>query len=181
MLAEEIRARLAVEVERLRTVAPDVAWVARDNIHLTLKFLGSVETACLDTVTRALLTAAAGVDPFDVGLRGLGGFPSPARPRVIWAGLGDGAAATAALARRVDGALATLGFLREARAFSAHVTLGRVRTPRCNRTLAQALAGGGDFGRQRVDRLVLMRSQLSSRGARYTELVAAPLGPGGPG
>lgn len=128
-----------------------------------------------------MLAGAAEVAPFDVGLRGLGGFPSPARPRVIWAGLGDGVAAAAALARRVDGALATLGFPREARAFSAHVTLGRVRAPRLNRPLARALAGGGDLGRQRVDRLVLMRSELSPRGARYTALAEALLGPGAPG
>ena len=181
MLAEDVRARLALQVERLRAVAPAVAWVARDNVHLTLKFLGSVETARLDVVSRALLAAAAAVEPFEIGLRGLGGFPSPARPRVIWAGLDDGAAATAALAREVDGALAALGFPPEARAFSAHVTLGRVRAPRANRGLTEMLARGGDLGRQRVDRLVLMRSQLSSRGARYTELVEAPLGPGASG
>ena len=181
MLAPDIRARLAAEVERLRAVAGDVAWVARDSVHLTLKFLGAVEPARLDAVTAALAAVAAGAGPFDIGLRGLGGFPSPTRPRVLWAGLGEGVAAAAALARGVDGALAPLGFPREARVFSAHVTLGRVRTPRPNRPLAEALASGGDLGRQRVDRLVLMRSELSPRGARYTELVAVPLGPGAPG
>ena len=180
MLADDIRARLAAKVARLRAVAPDVAWVARDSVHLTLKFLGGVETTRLAAVTAALVAAAARADPFDIGLSGLGGFPSPERPRVIWAGLGEGVAATAALAHAVDGALATLGFPRETRAFSGHVTLGRVRAPRSNRPLAEALASGGEFGRQRVDRLVLMRSELSARGARHTELGAAPLGSGAP-
>jgi 2'-5' RNA ligase len=81
----------------------------------------------------------------------------------------------------VDGALASLGFPPETRVFSAHVTLGRVRAPRANPRLAEALASGEVFGRQRVDRLVLMRSDLSPRGARYTELDGAPLGSGGPG
>jgi 2'-5' RNA ligase len=181
VLADEIRARLAVEVDRLRAVAPEVAWVARDNLHITLKFLGGVDTARLGDVTAALVSAASGMSLFDVGLRGLGGFPSSTRPRVLWAGLDEGAVPTAALAGRVDGALASLGFPPETRVFSAHVTLGRVRAPRANPRLAEALTRGGVFGRQRVDRLVLMRSDLSPRGARYTELDGAPLGSGGPG
>jgi 2'-5' RNA ligase len=162
-------------------VAPEVAWVARDNVHLTLKFLGAVEAARLEAVAGALAAAAARAAPFDLGLDGLGGFPSSRRPRVIWAGLGEGVAATAALAREVDVALAGLGFPREPREFSAHVTLGRVRVPRSNRPLADALTGSGELGRQRVEHVVLMRSDLSPRGARYTELVAAPLGAGAPG
>ncbi len=113
-------------------------------------------------------------------MRGLGAFPTPTRPRVIWAGVDEGAAQAATLARRVDEALVALGFAPEPRAFAAHVTLGRVRAPRANPRLAEALAASGTFGRQRVDRLVLMRSQLSPRGARYTELAAAPLAAGAP-
>jgi len=77
----------------------------------------------------------------------------------------------------VDAALAGLGFEREPRAFSPHVTLGRVRVPRRDPALADALlAGEGrEFGRLSVERVTLMRSDLSSRGARYTELAAARL------
>ncbi len=170
-----------MEVERLRPLARDVAWVARDNVHLTLRFLGDVEAARRDAAARALSDAAAGCGCFDLSVRGLGAFPTPTRARVVWAGVDDGAAQAAALARRVDDALAALGFAREPRAFAAHVTLGRVRTPRANPHLAEALAASGTFGRQRVNRLVLLRSQLSPRGARYTELAAAPLAAGAPG
>jgi 2'-5' RNA ligase len=176
----EIRERLAAEVERLRPVAGDVAWVARDNVHLTLKFLGGVEATRLDAVAGALTDAAAGCRAFDLTVRGLGAFPSPTRPRVLWAGVDEGAVQAATAARRVDEALAPLDFAPEARAFTAHVTLGRLRVPRASPRLAEALPAGGTFGRQRVDRLALMRSQLSPRGARYTELLAAPLAAGPP-
>ena len=88
---------------------------------------------------------------------------------MIWAGL-EPAGALAALAGQVDRALGALGVPRESRPFAAHVTLGRVREPRRNPALAAALGRAADFGRLRVERVSLMRSELHPRGARYTEL-----------
>jgi 2'-5' RNA ligase len=166
---------LAAEADRLRPHAPGVAWVARDNLHVTLKFLGGVEATRLDAVTVTLASAVAGCPAFDVSLGGLGAFPSPSRPRVLWAALAEGAATARDLAGRIDVALHALGFARETRPFSAHVTLGRVRAPGANRPLAGALAAGTPAGRQAVHHASLMRSDLSPRGARYTELAALPL------
>jgi 2'-5' RNA ligase len=100
---------------------------------------------------------------------------------VLWAGIGEGAAAAADLAGRIDTALEPLGWAPQTRPFSAHVTLGRVRAPRAARRLAAALAAGTPAGRQPVTHVALMRSVLSPRGARYTELAALPLAatPGG--
>jgi RNA 2',3'-cyclic 3'-phosphodiesterase len=175
-----VRQCLATEVERLKPLTRDVAWVGRDNFHVTLKFLGGVEASRLDAVAAALADAGRASGPFDLAVSDLGAFPSRTRPRVLWAGIDDGAAATAALASHVDRVLAPLGFPPEGRVFSAHVTLGRVRVPRPNPRLAEALSGGA-FGRQRVARLSLMRSELSPRSARYTELVAVPLQTGSAG
>jgi 2'-5' RNA ligase len=94
---------------------------------------------------------------------------------VFWAGIDAGAAPAAALAARVDEGLEALGFKREARAFSPHVTLGRVRQPHAQPRLAEALVSTMSYGRVEVASISLMRSDLSPRGARYTELAAAPL------
>ena len=145
-----------------------------------MKFLGGVEATRLDAIAEALKGAAVRCRPFELSVSGLGAFPTPARARVLWAGIEAGAAEATALARHVDDALVPLGFEREARAFSAHVTLGRVRTPRSNPQVAPALTGARDFGRQRVEQLALMRSELSPRGARYTELAITPLSTGSP-
>jgi len=169
LLPEGLRARLDGEVGRLREVARDVAWVAADNLHVTLKFLGDTDEAHVPALLDALGTAAAGTAAFEVAVRGLGAFPSPLRARVVWAGLEE-PPVLGELAGRVDAALAALGVPRESRPFSAHVTLGRVREPRRNLALAAALAQPADFGRLPVTRLSLMRSDLQPRGARYTEV-----------
>jgi 2'-5' RNA ligase len=151
-----------------------VAWIAPDNLHVTVKFLGSVDVPRVPLVRAALERATAGVAGFDLVVAGLGAFPSAARARVLWAGVAAGGPALGALAARVDRELAGVGFAPEERAFSAHVTLGRVREPKRNARLGDALVGG-EFGTVRVDRLVLMRSDLSPRGARYSELSSHPL------
>ncbi|MGH7311484.1 MAG: RNA 2',3'-cyclic phosphodiesterase [Candidatus Rokuibacteriota bacterium] len=183
LLPDDVRASLATGIERLGPRARGVAWVVPENLHLTLKFLGSVEPLRLEQVADALQATAAAAAPFALAVRGLGAFPSPARPRVIWAGIHTGGATMAALASRVDDALGPLDVPREERPFSAHVTLGRVREPRRDPALAEALAGGAekDFGHFRVERMTLMRSDLSPRGARYATLAAWSLGRSGRG
>ena len=143
-----------------------------------MKFLGDVDEGRLEAIAGALTGAVPGAAAFDSQVEGLGAFPSAARPRVVWAGVTVGAPAIGDLAGRVDEALAALGFAREARPFSAHITLGRIRQPGRAPALTEALRGaaGRPFGRLGVSRVSLMRSELSPRGARYTELAAASLG-----
>ena len=163
----------------MRPLAPGVGWVARDNVHITLKFLGNVERERLGAIERALGVAAAASAVFDLGMESVGAFPSRTRPRVLWAGVGAGAAELTALAARVDDELAAVGLPRETRPFAAHATLGRVREPHANPHLAEALGAPESFGRQRVTAIALMRSELSPRGARYTALASPPLGAAG--
>jgi 2'-5' RNA ligase len=181
LLDAPVRAALGAEIDRLRPLGRGVAWVAPENLHLTLKFLGEVEEGRTAELTGSLTGAVAGLAPFEAVIEGLGGFPTPTRPRVLWAGVTASGEALGRLAARVEAALAALGFAREGRPFSAHVTLGRVRLPRRNPALSAALAAGAarSFGTSPVGRVSLMRSELSPRGARYTELAALPLGGAG--
>jgi 2'-5' RNA ligase len=154
-----------------------VAWVAPENFHVTLKFLGGVDEAKIPALIAALHSAMARQRGFGVQVGGLGAFPSPMRPRVLWAGVAVGAQPLGALAQSVDEATAALGFPREARPFSPHISLGRVRDSRRAPALAEALEGAGTwpFGTVTIEHVALMRSDLSPRGARYTTLAAAPL------
>jgi 2'-5' RNA ligase len=157
-----------------------VAWVAEENLHVTVKFIGSTDETRVEAVLQALRASTATARAFEVTIRGLGAFPTPSRPRVLWAGL-EPAEPLAALAAEVDRAVAALGVPPEARPFAAHVTLGRVRALRRNPRLADALARPAELGALPVRGVSLMRSELSPRGARYTELATVLLaGDAGP-
>lgn len=153
-------------------MGPRVSWVATPNLHVTFKFLGQVDRARIDAVRAALDRAVAGVPRFEIAVDGLGAFPTVTRPRVIWAGIGRGREPLGDLAGRVERALADQGFAPEDRPFSPHVTLGRVREPRRDARLEAALTEGAQerFGTLAVERVSLMQSELSPRGARHTEL-----------
>jgi recombination protein RecA len=142
LLPDGVRARVAATAAELREGAAAISWVRPENLHLTLRFLGVVDEAGLARVREALEEAAAWTAPFAVRLGGLGGFPSPRAPRVVWVGVEAGAEALAMLHARVESALAARGIPRETRPFHAHVTLGRARDPRGAPGLAGALAGG---------------------------------------
>ena len=175
LLPDELRHRLSLEIDALRRCTAGVAWVTPENLHVTLKFLGAVEEARLAEVA-AVMAQAMTVSAFDVAVRGLGAFPTLTRPRVIWAGTAP-APAFVALGQTVDRALAALGFPPETRRFAPHVTLGRAREPRRGPAPAAALEAASTraLGTLTVGRVSLMRSDLSPRGARYTELYGWPL------
>ena len=169
-LEAAVRAEIAVVTEELRRAGGDVRWVGADNLHVTLKFLGTVGEPRRDAVRAALARVAAATTPFELVVKGLGTFPSPQRARVVWVGLvGEG---MGALARRVEDQLASEGFPREDRPFTPHVTIGRVRGARGWDRVLAAMAPycEKEFGRSGVADVVLYRSDLHPQGARYTAL-----------
>jgi 2'-5' RNA ligase len=179
LLSEEVRASLAREVDRLRSVAPRLTWVSPDNLHLTLKFLGHVSSETVARAEDGLAEAVAGQPPLTLVFAGLGAFPSVERPRVIWAGLVEGGESLVTLQARVEAVLALKAIPKEDRRFHPHLTIGRAKDPRQARPLVTALRARATapFGRQHVSAIHLMRSDLHPQGARYTVLRAFPLAP----
>ena len=178
-VAPEVLAGVLRSQEALRAAAAraDVRWADRTQLHLTLKFLGAVPDGRVPAVSTALDTVAAGAASIEVAAGGLGGFPSLRRPRVLWVGITAGAPALAELARAVDRAMTGLGFAPEERPFRGHLTLGRVRSPRGEKALAQALsaAGAPAFGSWTASEVVLYESRLKPTGAVYTPVSRHPL------
>jgi RNA 2',3'-cyclic 3'-phosphodiesterase len=176
------RASVGAEVDSLRPLSRAVAWVPAENLHLTLKFLGEQSDARLGEAITALEEAAAGRPPFSVTLHGVGAFPGMDRPRILWVGVAEGALGVRALQSAVEAALGERGFERDGRPWHPHLTIGRVFDPgRWRRDAAPALreaiarAATRSFGALEVARILLMRSDLSRSGARYSELRAVGL------
>lgn len=124
-LPDELQAAIARALAPAREAAPAVRWVRDGLLHLTIKFLGERPEREVAPIAAAARTALAGVAPFDVTVGKTGAFPNFRSPRVVWLDMYP-AAPLAAVARRLDAALAPLGLAPEARPFRAHVTLGRV-------------------------------------------------------
>ncbi|HET6923760.1 MAG TPA: RNA 2',3'-cyclic phosphodiesterase, partial [Anaeromyxobacteraceae bacterium] len=141
---EPVRRRIAAMQLELRRAAgrhaDQVRWVAPEDVHLTLQFLGAVPEERLEALRGALAALARQARPLALELKGAGGFPSARRPRVVWVGVGGEIAPLADLAAGLGRRLAPLGFPPEDRPLSPHLTLGRAREGRGAPGLGGALA-----------------------------------------
>jgi len=171
----EIKTELTRLQDSLKRLGASVSWTHADGIHLTLKFLGEVNQAVIPKITEAMSTAAGTVSPFPVVAQGVGCFPNPRRPRVLWVGL-DGGEPLVTIQEAVEKATEPLGFERENRKFHPHLTLGRVRRPEGIERVVRELERQG-FPRQefRAHELRLMKSDLKPGGAVYSQLHSVEL------
>jgi 2'-5' RNA ligase len=179
---EEIRGRLA------RELSPHcrIQWVKVEAIHLTVKFLGDIPEAHVDGLKPHVVQELSSLEPFSVEIAGFGCFPDLRAPRILWVGLVEESGASGAdshlaqVAARVEKAAATLGYPPEARPFSPHLTVARIKEG--SREIGQALARLAlttqDFrlGALRVHQVSLMQSVLKPSGAQYTRLWHVSLG-----
>lgn len=175
-VSESIKSRLAVLQEELRKLDASVSWVKPDNIHLTLEFLGDVPAAKLPKVIEAVRRVCDFCSRFEVEASGAGCFPSPRKPNVLWVGLVHLPDALLSLQRNLEVALEVEGFARETKPFKPHLTIGRIRQPRNAQIVASELLSLG-FATERfpADEVIVMRSDLTPRGALYTPLATIPL------
>ena len=180
-LPQEVKATLAAMEEKLKARRhPFVKWVDPESIHLTLKFLGNVAPDTIPQIVEAMNRIAQPASPFSLQVGGAGAFPNWQRPQVIWVGIGGEIGRLAALQKELEAALSSLGFQPESRAFSPHLTLGRLR----DRVSSEDRRGFGQWAQSvkleispsfEVDAIRLIQSQLTPNGPIYTEIDSAKL------
>ena len=182
-LTEPAKAHLSSVQRRLMAVAGSslVRWVGAEGLHISLKFLGEVPSAQIPEITRALQRATQGVAPLQLRITVIGAFPSLARPRVIWAGATGETERLSTLQQAVESELTALRFPPDTRAFSPHITLGRVRdqvSPPALQRLQETIRGGQtltDAPAVPIETIVLYQSTLTRVGAVYSPLAVVPL------
>ena len=172
-----VREAIYSDAEPLRAATTGVRWVAPESLHVTLKFLGTQDEQHLGSLRTSLESVAQRHSPIAVETTRVGAFPNFRRARVVWVGM-TRERELRAIAQDIDRALAPLGISPEARAFRAHLTLGRVKSelgPAEATALAEAAAAS--FGARRFDvRTVdLMQSKLGRGGSQYSVVAAVPL------
>jgi len=176
LIPDTVRDALHTAREQLQRAAPDRAlrWVAPENYHITLLFLGEQDEARLPAIVQAMETARTGIAPFEIAVQGLGVFPNWNRPNVLWAGVSEGSQPLAQMAAALERALLPSP---SGKPFHPHITLARFKTPcRDADGLKKRLYDAtqrltpATFGRYELRAISLMQSTLTPNGSVYTEL-----------
>lgn len=167
----EVKNELGKLIDDWRRERDKVGWVKRENLHLTLKFLGETPLDKLEGLKKNLAASLKGSGAFTISLSGAGTFPNLNRARVVWIGVSEGKNKLSGLAQKVEEATLPLGFAAEEREFSAHLTVGRVKDSRLSeRLLAKIRSCTFEAQGIIVSEAVLYQSELAPGGSVYTPL-----------
>jgi 2'-5' RNA ligase len=176
---QTIRDRCLALQKSLARSGAELKWVEEENIHLTLLFLGEVDDRDLPALCRAVADRCATRRAFSMSVETVGCFPNPRRPRIVWVGIGEGASEVVALHDVLEPPLLEMGcYRREQRAYTPHITLGRIKGEDPSGNLAAVLARQAHWrgGETMVRELHVYSSELTSSGPIYTLLSRAKLG-----
>ncbi len=178
-LPKEIKDFLSRLQEELKACGADVKWVAPENIHLTLKFLGEIDEKKLEKITGIIEETAQGKNKFQVCISSLGAFPKIDFPRVIWVGVDTGDKEVKDIAKDLEEKIAKIGIPKEDRPFSSHITIGRTKSSLTREGLVQDLKDKADLGGGKlnfsVTKITLFKSTLTPKGPIYEVLKATNL------
>jgi 2'-5' RNA ligase len=170
-ISTEVKSAVAAVQNELSRAEADIAWINSEDIHLTLKFLGEIDKQQFTAIQEACVETATRFHPFTLSIRGTGVFPNPRHPRVLWVGLAGETETLEDLQEQLDERMASIGFEPEEKDFRPHLTIGRLKS---NRNVKDLLARADAYSLPNlsfeVGEIVLMKSDLSPAGARYSEL-----------
>ncbi len=177
-LPDDVKSIISGLQQSLQKKGADIRWVRTENIHLTLKFLGDIEIERADSIMNVIKGTCKDHNCFSIEIKGIGTFPAGKTPRVLWAAVNNNEELLK-LQAGIDRDAAFLGFSREKRGFSPHLTLGRFRSSRDKNALMDniEIMKYESFGQFDVRSIYLIKSELKPSGAVYSILAEFPLGP----
>lgn len=173
----EIKNQIESYIAELINLAPKLKWVKKESLHITLKFLGNQSTQKIENVIDVLLPLGQTCQPFKASIKKIGAFPNQRKPRVIWLGIEAEPRELFFRAHAwIENQLENIGFDREQRKFSPHLTLARIKFPVELSELWKFIdANPFPIQKFNVDEIVLMRSILKPSGAEYHQIKKYPL------
>ncbi len=165
----QIKGGIGELIDILKKHDVEVKWIIPENLHLTLKFLGTTPEDLIPKMRESLSGIVSSYEPFYIKIYGTGLFPNRKYPRVIWVGV-EGSEILAKLSGDIDDAMSLFGYQKEDKEFRPHLTIGRVRSPKGILSIVNELENfkNKDFGAISVDSVKLMKSELKPKGAEYT-------------
>ncbi len=184
---EQIRSFIAIDINvsqkikdlitELKHTGINAKIVETKNMHLTLKFLGETDTNLIDKIESTIRESVKNIDPFEIKLKNVGVFPNTNYIKVFWIGMQD-SENLKKIAGEIDEKLNRIGFKKEKREFSAHLTIARVRSPRNKEKLIQLINKYQDteFQKIKIEKITLKKSVITKKGPIYTNLAEVKIG-----
>ncbi len=163
---QHLRKKVDSRIQEEKAKSLPIRWVAFQNLHITLKFLGEIDDKKKDEIIPVITEIGKRYTPFTVRLEGMGCFPNQKNPRVLWIGVAEGAEALSEIAHELEEKLSQIGFKKEKR-FHAHLTIGRIKQP-CN--IDDILHRNITTESFPVKAITLFKSNLRPDGPVYEEL-----------
>ncbi|MBD3385229.1 RNA 2',3'-cyclic phosphodiesterase [candidate division KSB1 bacterium] len=175
-LPEKIRDDIAALQHAVKPMGRGVRWVQPRSIHLTFKFLGDVEQDQLNKVEKAVKEACNQISSFALQVNEAGAFPNFKSPRIYWTGFRSVPDMMLRLQSEIENELCKIGFAKEKRKFTPHLTIGRVKYGDGVKEVSHYLQNNSfESGSFDVESVTIMKSELSSAGAKYTPLAKIQL------
>ena len=175
-MPENIKDAIAGFIEKCGPNSKGLRWVPAENVHLTLKFLGDVKEDLIPEIEKRLLLICMRIDVFNINIRGAGAFPNFKYPNVLWIGI-DESEELRKLYEDIEESMSDLGFEKEDRKFSPHLTIGRVKDRKGTEPVIKGLYAFKDtfWGSIEVNEVLLMQSILKTTGAEYSKIAGFKL------
>ena len=174
--AEVLNKIRTIQNQLKKTIEGSIGWTRPEGIHLTLKFFGNISENDISNITMVIENHVNRIKPLALNAGNLGVFPTLARPRVLWLGVGGDVEPLAGFQKSIDSALQDFGFEGENRPFRPHLTLARIKDPKSVIGLAKIMEKSDNYeaGHFHAGGITLFKSQLSPKGAIYTKLAYFP-------
>jgi 2'-5' RNA ligase len=155
----------------IKNTGANVKLVEPENVHITLKFLGETDEALIEKIEEIMKSSVKDIDPFNIKFIGSGVFPNQNYIRVIWIGI-ENIEKLSKIAKKIDEQTSNLGFEKEKRGFSAHLTIARVKSAKNKDKLLQIIDKykNIEFGIFNISQIKLKKSELTPKGPIYTTL-----------
>ncbi|MBI4667454.1 MAG: RNA 2',3'-cyclic phosphodiesterase [Nitrospinae bacterium] len=171
-LPDELTTRAENVISGFGVPSGQVRWARAGNMHITMRFLGDVSEKAIPGLCDAAGQIAATFRPFRITVEGLGVFPNQERPRVVWFGVGGDVENLKNIETALSARLEGMGFPPEERAFSAHLTIGRVKSDNARGKIARLVRQYRRYyiGDAPVTEIALYESKLNPQGSIYTKL-----------
>ncbi len=169
-LNESLKNNICEYINELKKINQSkIKWIKENGMHITLKFLGEISEDKVSDIDNILEKTAEQHKPFPITFKGTGYFPNRKKPRVLWIGI-ENNTILCDIQSQLEDKLQSLGFPKEKRTFSPHLTMGRIKKPFHLQSILSKISADQEkyFGEMTAQKITFFQSILKSSGAEYS-------------